>query len=223
MTNEVAMLTSRQMQDYVFCGDCEKLFDQNGENYALAQMKGSRGFPLLERLRVSPAVDFSLSEGVYAGNALGIDVKKLAYFALSVAWRSAVHTWPSIRGHVPDSVDLGNWQEPIRLFLLGQRPFPKDLTVLTTVCTDIFSQNAMYAPTKMVGSPTPGISFLACGIHFMMLMGEPVPAKIADLCSYKSERGYIFSRDAGAKTVHAYGHLHSTARMKGLLARSYAA
>ena len=62
MTTEVAMLTSRQMQDYVFCGDCEKLFDQNGENYALAQMKGSRGFPLLERLRVSPAVDFSLGQ-----------------------------------------------------------------------------------------------------------------------------------------------------------------
>jgi hypothetical protein len=223
MTNEVAMLTSRQMQDYVFCAGCEKLFDQGGENYVISQMKGSRGFPLLERLRVSPAMDFSLNEGVYAGTAIGIDTKKFAYFALSVVWRSAVHAWPSIRGHVPDSVDLGKWREPIRLFLLSQGPFPNDLTVLTTACTDIFSQSAMYAPTKMIGSPTPGISFLACGIHFLILMGTPVPAKIKDLCSYKSERGYIFSRDAGAKTVHAYGHLQSTARMKGLLARSYAA
>ena len=223
MTNQVAMLTSLQMRDYVLCADCEKRFDQGGEDYAISQMKGSRGFPLLERLRVSPSVDFTLQEGVYAGKQLGIDTRKLSYFALSVAWRSAVHTWPSIRGHVPDSVDLGTFQEPIRQFLLGEAPFPERLTVLTTACTDEYSQHAMYAPTKMIGSPTPGISYLACGIHFMILMGETHPPGIKELCSYKSERGYVFSRDAGAKTVHAYAQLHSTARMKGLLARSCAA
>lgn len=223
MTNQVAMLTSLQMRDYVLCADCEKRFDQGGEEYTIGQMKGSRGFPLLERLRVSPAVDFSLREGVYAGKHLGIDTKKLAYFALSVAWRSAVHTWPSIRGHVPDSVDLGTFKEPIRQFLLGEAPFPEQLTILTTTCTDEYSQSAMYAPTKMIGSPTPGISFLACGIHFLILMGTTHPLGVKDLCSYKSDRGYVFSRDAGARTVHAYGQLHSTARMKGLLARNYAA
>jgi hypothetical protein len=220
MTRETAMYTSRQMQDYVFCADCEKLFDQGGEDYAIRQMKSARGFRLLERLRVSPPVDFSINEGVYAGNRIGIDAKKLAYFALSVVYKSAVHTWPSIRGHVPDSVNLGLWQEPIRKFLLGG-PFPTDLTVLTTACTDQFSQNAMYAPTSLLGSPTPGVSYLACGIHFLILMGTPDPPAVKDLCSYKTER--IFSRDAGARTVHAYGHLHSTARMKGLLARHYAA
>jgi hypothetical protein len=223
MTNEVAMLTSLQMRDYVLCADCEKRFDQGGEDYVIGQMKGSRGFPLLERLRVAPAVDFSLNEGVYAGKQLGIDTNKFAYFVLSVAWRSAVHTWPSVRGHVPDSVDLGTFQESIRQFLLGEAPFPEDLTVLTTACTDEYSQNAMYAPTKMIGSPTPGISFLACGIHFMILMGTTYPPGIKDLCSYRSERGYVFSRNAGAKTIHAYGQLHSTARMKGLLARTHAA
>jgi hypothetical protein len=219
MTNQVAMFISLQMRDYVLCADCEKRFDQGGEDYVISQMKGSRGFPLLERLHVSPAADFSLKEGVYAGKHLGIDTKKFAYFALSVAWRSAVHTWPSIRGHVPDSVELGHFQEPIRQFLLGEMPFPEQLTVLTTACTDEYSQHAMYAPTNMIGAPTPGISFLACGIHFLILMGSTTPPGIMGLCSFRSERGYLFSRDARAKTIHAYANLHSTARMKGLLAR----
>lgn len=223
ITKKVEILTSRQMCDYVLCADCEGRFDQGGEDYAVGQMNGSRGFPLLERLRVSPPVDFTLQEGVYAGKQLGIDTPKLTYFALSVAWRSSVHSWPSIRGHVPDSVDLGTFQEPIRQFLLGEAPFPRELTVLTTACTDEYSQHAMYAPTKMVGSPTLGVSYLACGIHFMILMGPTYPPGIKDLCSYKSTRGYVFSRDASAKTVHAYSQLHSTARMKGLLARTYAA
>lgn len=223
VTPNTAMFTSVQMKDYVFCGECERRFDQYGEDYVIRQMRGDGGFPLLERLNVSPSFDFSTKEGIYAGNALGIDMEKFGYFALSMAWRSAIHTWPSIRGHVPESVDLGTLKEPIRQFLLGRAPFPQDVTVLVTACTDIFSQRAMYAPTKLLGSPTPGISFLACGIHFLIWMGMPNPPAVKDLCCYKSERGYLFRRDATIRTVQAYSTLHSTARMRGLLARSNAA
>jgi hypothetical protein len=223
ITNKVEIRTSMQMRDYVLCRECEARFDQGGEAYTISQMNGSRGFPLLERLRVSPSINFSLHGEVFAGRDLGIDTKKLAYFALSVIWRSAVHIWPSIRGHVPDSVDLREFQEPIRQFLLDETPFPDQITVLSTACTDMYSQSAVYAPTKMIGSPTPGISFLACGIHFAVLMGRTNPAAIHSLCTYRSERGYLFLRDNSARTIQAFGQLHSTAQPKGSLARDYAA
>jgi hypothetical protein len=223
VTPQTAMLTSVQMKDYVFCAECERRFDQGGEDYVLRQMRDNADFPLLERLNVSPPVDFSTKEGTYAGKALGIDMKKFGYFALSMVWRSTVHKWLSIRGHKPDSVELGTLREPIRLFLLDRAPFPQDVTVLVTACTDTYSQHAVYAPTKVLGSPTPGISFLACGIHFLIWMGTPNPVAISEFCCYRSERGYVFTSDASSRTIRAYAALHSTARMRGLLARSGAA
>jgi hypothetical protein len=223
VTPKTAMLTSVQMKDYVFCSECERRFDNGGEDYVLRQMRDDSGFPLLERLNVSPPVDFSTRQLMYAGKSLGIETEKFGYFALSMVWRSAIHSWPSIRGHVPESVDLGALKEPIRQFLLGRAPFPEEITVLVTACTDIYSQSATYAPTRLLGAPTHGISFLACGIHFLIWMGTPCPEMIKDFCCYKSERGYVFCRDASTRTVHAYASLHSTAQMRGLLACSDAA
>lgn len=60
VTAKVTMSTSKQVRDHLLCSKCERLFDRNGENYVLRQMNDRGKFPLLDRLRISPAIDFSL-------------------------------------------------------------------------------------------------------------------------------------------------------------------
>jgi len=48
--------SSKQVTDYVLCGECESRFNKNGENYALRMVKTSERFRLLENLEtVNPS------------------------------------------------------------------------------------------------------------------------------------------------------------------------
>ena len=58
---------------------------------------------------------------------------KLAYFGLSILWRSGVHMWNTAFGEKSNRMDLEDFEEPIRLFLHGDGPFPADVAVQVTV------------------------------------------------------------------------------------------
>lgn len=220
VTAKVAMSTSKQVRDYLLCRQCEKKFDQNGENYVLRQMNNLGTFRLLDRLRVSPKIDFSLTEGIYSGTAVGLDMEKFAYFALSIVWRTEVHTWHSVAsGHTVHSANLDVYQEPIRKYLLEESPFPANVTVLVTAATDVRSQNSAYEPTPVLGVPNTGFAFLTCGIHFLVFLGKTYPTALLDMCCFSSARQLIFSRDIDERTQHAYSVLAATTREVGILSR----
>ena len=215
VTAKVSMSTSTQVRDFLLCRECEKRFDRLGEDYVLRQMRHRGGFPLLERMRVSPMIDFSLREGIYSGPAIGIDTEKLAYFALSVIWRSTVHSWRFPDGHAVASISLRQFQEPVRRYLLGESEFPPGVAVLVTACTDRESQNVAYDPTPVRGIPNRAVAFLACGIHFTMFLGPTVPASIGEMCCFSSRRRLVFSRDIKHTTFHAYSALAATSKEVG--------
>ena len=58
---------------------------------------------------------------VVSGERIGIDADKVAYYALSVVWRAAVHRWKTI-GQQTTSVVLGSEEENIRKYLIGGGP-----------------------------------------------------------------------------------------------------
>jgi len=217
VTRQVSISTSNQLRDHLLCSSCEKLFDQRGEDYALRQMNNRGRFPLLDRLRVSPCLDFSLREGVYSGSALGIDTEKLAYFALSVVWRGAVHTWRAADGQNVRPINLGPCQETIRQHLLGRAPFPSQVAVVVNVCTDFESQVIAYYPTPRLGIPGMAYAFLACGIHFTVFT-EATDPSVRRVCCVGSAEKLIFSRNIKALTYRAYGKLAATSRPVGALA-----
>jgi hypothetical protein len=217
VTRKIQMATSRQVRDNLLCRQCEMRFDQLGENYALRQMNNRGDFPLLERLRVSPHISFTLNEGTYSGPKIGLETERFAYFALSVVWRSAVHTWQSPAGHLIYSAQLGSYQEPIRKYLFGTGPFPPDVTVIVTAATDARSQNIAYEPTPVLGTPNTGDAFLTCGIHFLLYLGKTNPPSLREACCFSSSRQMVFSRDLGERSQHGYNVLAATARTVGVL------
>ena len=95
-------------------------------------MARPKGFPLRDSVLKCPGrgnrdVRFQITRG-----AKNIDHDKLMYFALSVFWRGAVKVW-NRGGDTTDLLDLGQYEEPIRLFLLGKAPVPKDVVVVASL------------------------------------------------------------------------------------------
>jgi len=205
---------SRQIKDYVLCKDCEDRFNRNGENYVLRQVWNGQTFPLRDRLTVAME-RHTLSEALaYSGTDVGVDTDKLGYFALSVAWRAAVHTWKAQFGESSTAVNLGQFQEPIRQYLLGVAAFPPGVNVVVHICSDRNSKECFYAPTPISGVPCTGFVMLALGIHFVVVIGSGVPREI---CCVNSSHRLIFKRDCSQKLEEAFAQLIPNSRLtKGM-------
>jgi hypothetical protein len=218
MTEKLALTSARQIHDYVLCGDCEQRLNKNGEDYAVSQMRGKRGFPLLERLQVAMPMASAETVRSYDGAAIGVNTEKLAYFALSVVWRAGAYKWRNLYSDQRTySIDLGAFLEPMRQYLLGTAPFPSSITVNVQVASDTRSQCSAYSPSWAAGTRYPVIGFLACGIHFAVAMGNPLPPEYLQTCCHNSPHRIIFEKDLSGQSGKAFNRLYATTRVVGKL------
>jgi hypothetical protein len=195
--------TSKQIKNYVFCHDCEQRLSRNGERYTMLQVNRKEGFKLLQTLRTSTnmrsAGGFTF---YYETSALGIDRQKLAYFAMSVFWRAAVHLW-----HRPEQKDpiirLGVYEEPIRKYLMEEAPFPPEMAILLFVCTDSHAQNVFYQPSQGNLEMPYTWTFQTRGLNFYLSGMEGMPPQLAEACLINGPKGTIAARSCEEKILDA--------------------
>jgi hypothetical protein len=167
----------KHIKDYVLCFDCEQRFDRNGESEVLYWVSPkSKTFRLGERLKVALPRDYDPSDpdqsiNRYSGTDIGVDTDKFAYFAISVVWRGAAHDWVLPDGGVRPHDALGGFVEPMRLYLLGQAPFPPDTSVIVIVGSDDESRKVWTVPGVHVEANCLNFRFHTFGILFRVLMG----------------------------------------------------
>jgi hypothetical protein len=218
MTEKLALTSSRQIHNYVLCADCEQLLNKNGEHYTIAQMRGRRGFPLLDRLRKTTPIASFESVSSYSGSAAGVDTEKLVYFGLSVVWRAGAYKWKNLYSdNAIYFLDLGSFLEPMRQYLLGTAPFPSHITVNVQAASDTQSQWSAYTPAWAAGGRCPVVGFLACGIHFAVAMGNPHPPGYLLACCHNSGEKIIFEKDISGQSTRAFNRLYATTRVVGQL------
>ena len=196
----------KQATARLLCSECEDRFSRLGENWVMSQIWNGTRFPLLERLDLAVETRRTDDALIYSGSAVGIDTEKLAYFAVSVLWRAGVHQWTTSK----DSryrLDLGMHEELLRRYLLGEIGFPAKLSVMVTVCSDVYSR-AFHMPTAAT-FPIPGVTafaMLALGVQFLIFLGPTAPDQI---CCVQSPLKLISKRDCGRKTIEAFAQLNS--------------
>jgi hypothetical protein len=193
--------TSKQVKDYLLCAKCEDLFNKNGESGILKWVWNGKRFPLGDRLSVAVPLFPGWSDTrSFSGAAIGVDTEKLAYFALSVIWRAAVHEWEIPFGGKTALLNLGAVEEPIRKYLLGTTGFPTEAVVVTTACTDPLSIQSFSIPSQVRGYPGTCFAILALGIYFRVLIGSDIPTTSREICCAMSKERRIFQRDCSQKT-----------------------
>lgn len=209
VTARASVQTSHQLSNFVFCKDCEDRFNKNGERYVLSQVYDGIRFPLLDTMQTLAPSWRHPEFGGYDVNVMpSVDRNKLGYFALSVFWRASAHIWRE-PGEEPITIDLGAYNEPFRLYLLGQAGFPKDVALLVVVCTDKLSHESFYPPNLGWHGRDRTYTFMAKGINFMMAIGKQVPSPLRNLCAVTGAGRMILSRDCKEKVGRAFDRLES--------------
>jgi hypothetical protein len=203
--------SSKQVTDYVLCGECESRFDKNGENYALRMVKTRDRFRLLEQLKsINPSFEKLDWRGYKMSDTPEIDRDKLGYFALSVYWRASVHTWPPATDYgKPIRIDLGKENnEKLRKYLLGEGEIPSTLSIFFVVCIDVLSQGSFYLPTLSHKKQfTWHYGFAACGFFFNLVVAKRLLPNNTYVCFLKSPERWIWLRNCEAKAVEGFSEL----------------
>jgi hypothetical protein len=192
ITPENTKTTSRHITDFVLCNDCEQRFSKLGESWVLANMARTGDFPLQEALISAGPMEWNQDFAIFSGAAIpAIDMDALTYFGMSIFWRAAAHEWKNDSGPMK-GIDLDEYQEPIRRFLLGN-DFPTNAVILVAVWPKLEAPLLAYTPRKGEAPGYEAFNFMIPGIEFRLLLGENVPAALKERCSRTSLLRCIFS------------------------------
>jgi hypothetical protein len=184
--------TKTQIKDLLLCDACEDLFDENGESDVMRHIvpKVMTSFPLHEKLRLAIPREDHPDLKRFSGIDLGIDMDKFAYFALSQVWRAAVHDWEMPDGSTLPRMAIGDFEPPIREYLLGG-DFPPDTAVIVIVCSDSDARTVWNTPTVHVEANCLNFRFLMRGVFFRVMMGHGLPNYFRERCC-RSPRKCLF-------------------------------
>ena len=182
----------KHIKDLLLCEACEDLFDQNGESEVMLHVvpKLVTRFPLHEKLRLALPREDHPDLKRFSGIDLGIDMDKFAYFALSLVWRPAVHDWEMPDGSILPRMALGDFESPIRRYLLGGE-FPSHTAVIVIVCSDSGARKVWNTPTVNVEVNCLNFRFLMRGVFFRVMMGHGLPNYFRECCC-RSPRKCLF-------------------------------
>jgi hypothetical protein len=106
-------------------------------------------FPLHRKLSLALPRESDPDISRFSGDDLGINMEKFAHFALGIVWRAAIHDWTMPDGTILPRPSIGDFEPPIRSYLLGGT-FPPDTSVIVIVCSDLQSRSIWTTPTILI-------------------------------------------------------------------------
>ncbi len=227
MTPKIATHTQKQVKEYMFCADCEDRFNKGGESYVSTLIYNGKDFPLLDRIKLAPLAGVKISQQnleMFLGRKLGINTGKLAYYAISLIWRSAAAKWRTLEKQTTTVEMNETRKEEFRQYLLGHTELPHDVGVVATVCTDDQSQGWVFLPTETKGSDfrTHGLTFYAVlvrGIYFRVMVDVPDRFPLQEVCCLRSPDKLIWVSNCVEHTNHSFQSISRIARVAENLKR----
>ncbi len=199
---------SRAQRSGLGRGD-QQLLSGSGSSTYHPSFFGLRGYSTEPLAYGTPRASANVE--MFSGTRIGLDMERLAYFALSVFWRASVHRWRVHDGSIVFN-SLAAFEEPIRRYLTGQAGFPPDVSLVAIACTDYGSQGSFFTPARIRGEQYTGHGMLVRGVHFRMFTGTNFPQILRNVCCYTARQRPIMKASCQRISVHAFGYLHATSR-----------
>jgi len=194
LTSKVRRQTSFQETQYLLCAECEKRFDQNGEDWVMRHCyRGRDRFRLRELLQQATPIHADEKDTIFnASSVAGMDIERAVYFCVSVFWRASVRTWES-SGQRYEGIRLGpKYQEEIRAYLLGDAGFPQNAAVMFLVSALPRPHLSFNFPDTTRIDSSHAHTLHIPGLMFQLGLGGQPSAGARETCIVRSEIHPIF-------------------------------
>jgi hypothetical protein len=114
-------------------------------------------------------------------------------------------------------LDLGELQEPIRVYLLGKAEMPGDVAILLTVCIDPASIGSFYTPSRIPNIPNRAFGLLTLGVNFTVHIGREMDDNARRVCCVRSPERVISLRNCEDKIMGTFADLLKTSKVSKAL------
>lgn len=115
-----------------------------------------------------------------------IEIDRLVYFGASVVWRASLRPW-RIQKHVYQPIEVAaKVQEELRLYLLGEAPFPLTAVSCVYISTQETPQLSVGFPDTLPEGSNQLYRFYIPGIWFLLLSGESLTQDNRNMCILRS-------------------------------------
>ena len=193
--------TNDQMKDYLFCAACEDRLNKNGEAWVMKYCsRNAEGFRLKELLDAAEPVASNGLKVYSASEIPEIDIEKLAYFAVSVFWRGAIHYWSFGKQKIK-RLYLGSYTEELRRYLLKEEEVPKHSVIWISVITEPKLWNSFVAPYGERLEQCYRYKFHFLGISFMLFLGKLINTQFRSMCTLRSASRLLYSGEPANEVV----------------------
>jgi hypothetical protein len=163
---------SGQVKTFLLCARCESRFATRGEKWTLENYPQINGvFPIQRALFAAKPFRQQGEDKYFQGESVqGMDLQKLAYFAVSVFWRAGVFQWTLLeQAH---RLSLGPYEEALRLYLLDEAPFPERAALHVLVSPAQNHRDGILFPSTYRAQPYHCHGFSIPGILFAISLGH---------------------------------------------------
>jgi hypothetical protein len=172
VTNKKALTSSKQVSTPFLCEDCEQRFSKYGETYVLAQCaRPNSQFNLRELIKTaSPLIDIPEGKVYNVQPLLGSNVGRYLYFAASVFWRASAHSW-KIGNEIVGQISLDKqFQDQLRLYLLGETNFPQNARIFVHVSSEAQPDMITVFPCSTKVNGVSRYKFYILGLLFILFI-----------------------------------------------------
>jgi hypothetical protein len=108
------------------------------------------------------------------------DKEKVIHFAMAIFWKASVRDWGTKGKTI--YVELGDYAEPLRQFVLGAGPFAKNMYLAITIFPPTVPLLGMLMPIPMVQKDFHRFKFYVPGVERELKVGRQVPAEWHEEC-----------------------------------------
>jgi hypothetical protein len=203
LTSKVRQQTSFQATQYLLCAECEKRFDQNGEDWVMRHCyRGRDRFRLREMLHRAAPIHTDEENTIFdASTVAGMEIEKVVYFCVSIFWRASVRRWESSAQRY-DGIRLGpKYQDEIRTYLLGDAEFPPNAAVMFIVSALPRPHLTINFPDTIRIDSSHAHTLHIPGFTFQLGLGGQPSAGARETCIVRSEFHPIFVCSDGDERV----------------------
>lgn len=218
-----AFMSSAHSRGYLLCAECERRFNDGGEDWVLKNCWHSPAeFPLHSSLTgATPFVDDSGFTSYEGRNVAGIDIDQLAYFGVSMFWRAGVGDW-RVGKEKDERISLGPYQEGLRRYLLRETGITDEIVLLVTLSRALDNLHNRVSVMPWFFNRTPeyrSYKFIVTGLTFQLFVGKRIPEPIRHLCT--ARQGFLYmSEGRDADLLKTMAVMAKRVERKGKLAKA---
>ena len=218
VSEATALQTSKQVCRHLLCLECEQRFNFFGENYVLKNYFNGSTFCFRDQI-LSHAPRLSSPDcKVFDVRSVQLNAEMIVYFASSIFWRASVTPWKVTRDTLFSN--LGNeYEEKLRLFLLGLSPFPKECSLYVLVTDDPAPKQISIFPKREKHPWGFMHRFYIPGMTFALNVGKALPRSNRQFCLKRTSSIFFVDskHDVGTLTGREW---IQTIQPKGRLAKA---